>query len=125
VSPRSKIDLGRVFARLNERYFDGKVGASIEWGRTRPACPAGRKTMSLGSYTNEGRRIRINPVLDNDWVPRRFVDYVVYHEMLHAHLGLRKAYHSGKFRQREREFRYYRFAVDWQSANLARLLRSR
>ena len=119
------VDLGKVFRRLNKRYFAGKVNATIEWGRTRPSCPAGRASMSLASYTLEDHLIRINPVLDNEWVPRRFLDYVVYHEMLHAHLGLKRAYHSARFRKREGEFLYYHFAVSWMDANLARLLRSR
>src|SRR3712207_8543596 len=42
-----------------------------------------RNTIKLGSYSAIERLIRIHPTLDAEWVPRYFVSYIVYHELLH------------------------------------------
>jgi hypothetical protein len=58
------------------------------------------------------------------------VDYVVYHEMLHASLGVRALangrleVHSPQFREEEKEFRFYNWALRWERSNLWRFLRA-
>ena len=37
----------------------------------------------MGSYSVEDRLIRIHPTLDRPDVPRYYVAWIVYHEMLH------------------------------------------
>ena len=79
-------DLLQIFEDVNERYFDGAVNALITWGTAanaggRRANP--RRTIKLGSYGSVDRLIRVHPSLDRTWVPRYFVAFVVYHEMLH------------------------------------------
>ncbi len=121
-------DLRKIYARLNDRYFDGRLRAAITWGRSNRARR--RYSIDFGSYDGEGRIIRINPSLDRPSVPRFFVDYIVYHEMLHAALGIREArngrrtLHSPRFRREESQFRGYRSALRWESANLWRFLRT-
>ena len=63
--------------------------------------------------------IRINPVLDRKTVPRYFVAFIVYHEMLHASLGAllkgtRRNVHSREFRKREKLFKDYENAMAWE-----------
>jgi hypothetical protein len=124
-------DLYAILSELNERYFGGAVSdVLITWGRrTRPAT-GNRATIKLGSYSAIERLIRLHPVLDNEWVPRYFVSYIVYHEVLHhvipaVRAGRRAILHSPEFNRREREFRHYERAIAWESKHLHRLLRSR
>src|SRR5580693_3476508 len=78
-------DLLELFETINERYFGSSVNAVITWGKrpTRKTKGAPQRTIKLGSYSAVDRLIRIHPALDQKWVPRYFVAYIVYHEMLH------------------------------------------
>ncbi len=111
-------DLQQIFDEVNREYFSGRVDATITWGRHSLRKAARRRT--LGSFNAETRTIRINPALDSPRVPRFFVEYIVYHEMLHAMMGIkrredgRRAVHTREFRERERLFRHYKEAVTWE-----------
>ena len=74
-------DLLAIFHDLNHRYFNGSMHALITWGKRTRREP--RQTIKLGSYAAGDRLIRIHPALDRNWVPKYFVQFVVYHEMLH------------------------------------------
>lgn len=119
-------DLRTIYDRLNEKYFDGRLRVAITWGKSNPGRR--RTSIDFGSYDRAKRIIRVNPSLDRPFVPRFFVEFVVYHEMLHAALGYREAsngrrsLHSARFREEERQFRFYRSALRWESANLWRFL---
>lgn len=122
------VNLKEIFDRLNERYFDSRLRVPITWGRTR--VRGRRHSIDFGCFDLHSRIIRINPALDRPWVPRIFIDYIVYHEMLHASLGIRSygngraEIHSLRFREEEKEFRFYRWALRWERANLWRFLRA-
>lgn len=122
------VNLKEIYDRLNRRYFAGRLAATITWGRSRGG--ARRHSIDFGCYDPTARIIRINPALDRPWVPRLFVDYIVYHEMLHASLGVKSLsngrweVHSLRFREEEKEFRFYRWALRWERANLWRFLRT-
>ncbi len=123
-------DLLAIFHQLNDKYFEGQVDALITWAR-RPVRGKDkpRKAIKLGSYSAMERLIAIHPVLDRTWVPRYFVAFVIYHEMLH-HLippvrdNGRAALHPPIFREREKAFRLYERACAWERAHVARLLRA-
>jgi len=73
--------------------------------------------------------IRIHPLLDAPFVPTWFLEYVIYHEMLHAvvpeeidEFGRRKV-HTREFYKRERQFHCYSRARRWEDENLDRFLR--
>src|ERR1019366_8988446 len=126
-------DLIKLFVAINERYFSGSINAVITWGKrpTRQALPGEpRKTIKLGSYSGVDRLIRVHPGLDQKWVPRYFVAYIVYHEMLHHVIpgsrGLgRVNLHPPEFKERERQFRHFERAMQWEKRHVARLLRGR
>lgn len=122
-------DLVAIFDRLNVRYFDGDVHALVSWGRRTRSSRRGRQTIKLGSYTARDRLIRIHPALDRRWVPRYFVESVMFHEMLHHAMphtrrAGRRMLHPAEFHERERELRQYERAMAWEKAHLARLLRA-
>jgi len=104
-----------IYNFLNKDYFNGMVSAAITWGVKRPGRAARRRT--LGSYRKHGNIIRINPVLDSMEIPRYYIEYVVYHEMLHSDMNTetgRGRIHSGEFKRRESLFKYYEKALAWE-----------
>jgi hypothetical protein len=129
VSKGKHHDLLALYGKINERYFDGAVNALITWGKGPTRKTAERKTIKLGSYAAFDRLIRVHPALDRKWVPRYFVAYVVYHEMLHHVIpgsrGLgRVNLHPPEFKAREKEFRHFERALAWEKKHVARLLRT-
>jgi hypothetical protein len=122
-------DLREIFDRVNESYFGGTLNeVLITWGRRTRASERARHTIKLGSYSAQERLIRVHPVLDRSWVPRYFVSYIVFHELLHhvvppARVAGQMLLHPPEFLRREREFRYYDRAIAWEEAHIGRLLR--
>jgi len=97
------------------------------WGRRRKHRP--REYFIFGTIQEEDQVIRINPLLDQPFVPLWFLRYVLYHEMLHSVVpdetvsrGRRRV-HTEEFNRRERDFPSYRRARRWEEENLARFLR--
>ena len=78
-------DLKQVFEALNARFFDGQLRVPLTWGRG--SGRARRGGLTFGSYDPVLALIRIHPVLDRRDVPMYFLESVVYHEMLHHHMG--------------------------------------
>ncbi len=121
-------DLHTLFDEVNAAEFGGAVDATIGWGRMAPNRR--RRSIRFGSYFPEEHHIRIHPLLDQPRVPRFFVRYIVFHEMLHAYLGIeesktgRRRIHSLAFRQREQQYPDYERAEAWirDRRNLAALL---
>jgi predicted metal-dependent hydrolase len=110
-------DLGDLYREINEKYFAHAINAAITWGTHHPRSSVRKRT--LGSYSERSNMIRINPVLDRRTVPRYFVAYIVYHEMLHAVMGTpllgnRRSIHSREFRKREKAFTEYELAAAWR-----------
>ena len=122
-------DLAAIFARLNAEQFGGKIDARIGWGRR--SALGRRSSMKMGVYLHEQKLIRIHPALDDEEVPRYFVELVVFHEMLHQAVPPavgsdgRRVVHGPGFRERERSFPGYARARAWEKANLHLLLRQR
>lgn len=120
-------DLQAIFDRLNAQHFAGKIQATITW--TRAAKGQRRTSIHMGTYSDELKLIRIHPALDQAWVPEHFVEFVVFHEMLHqvhgvaGHGEARRAVHTPAFRADEKRFPRYAEARRWEKDNLRRLLR--
>jgi predicted metal-dependent hydrolase len=121
-------DLKAIFDRLNAKYFQNRLRRyTITWGRKRKERP--REYFIFGSIQEQDRIIRIHPLLDARFVPRWFLDYVIYHEMLHSVVPdkydrkrRRRIVHTEEFNEREKEFPLYRRAKNWEEQNLARFL---
>ncbi len=120
-------DLQEMFDALNTRYFQGQIDARVTWGGRGGARRRRRTSMKMGSYSVEEKLIRIHPSLDRDFVPRYFVEWIMFHEMLHqVHtiklVGGRRQFHPPAFMAQERTFHEYHRARDWERRNLDRLL---
>ena len=121
-------DLRAIFDKVNARYFRNRLrNYTIAWGQRRRERP--RNCIVFGSIQEEDRMIRIHPLLDRQFVPQWYLEYVVFHEMLHAFVpdrhdsaGRRIVHHPG-FVERERRFRHYRRSIEWEQDNLGRFLR--
>lgn len=113
-------DLKEIFDRINGIYFEDKIKSPITWGANKKIKRVRRRT--LGSYGSVSGIIRINPVLDSHKVPPFYIDFIVYHEMLHASMGIsekngRRSVHPKEFRERERLFNDYGKVESWEKAN--------
>lgn len=121
-------DLQSLLDSLNERLFCGRIRVRITWGPklTRKNSHP-RQSLKMGSYSVEDRLIRIHPALDRKCVPRFFIEWIIFHEMLHAvHripiAGGRRIFHTLEFLDHERAFPDYAKAKYWEKRNLGRLL---
>lgn len=122
----SVYDLEKLFAKLNRRYFDSSLEQpTITWSQ--------RKTRSiLGHHDRVYETITISKSLDSPQVPEWFVEYILYHEMLHIKhaarmINGRRYYHTAAFRLDERRFAKYDEAQRWleQVARQRRVPRAR
>ncbi|MBA4373842.1 MAG: hypothetical protein C0402_13400 [Thermodesulfovibrio sp.] len=110
-------DLSEMARAVNLQYFEGRITAGITWG-TRKTGHAVRRRI-LGSYNSRTNIIRVNPILDRKNVPQYYLEFIVYHEMLHADMGVakknnRREVHSQEFRRREKLFRHFEKALLWE-----------
>ncbi len=124
-------DLQQIFDDLNARFFDGKIQATIGWGRQRPRtgwrfCRSRR--IVLGSYHSRRRAITIHPHLDRPRVPRYVIEAVVFHEMCHqlvpdVRVGGRRQMHTRPFWEQVKRYPQHAEALKWERENVRYLLR--
>ncbi len=122
-------DLLAIYNIVNRKYFNGKIRGIIRW-RRKPYFPQRHnKTMWMGICYFETGLISIHQALDRSWIPRFFVEYVIFHEMLHIkyppkkkrgsnHLDL----HHKEFLAAEKKFPNYNKAQRWEAKNIDQLL---
>ncbi len=120
-------DLEAILADVRARYFADCAAVKIGWGRWSGRAHA--RSMRFGAYLPGKQLIRIHPALDQAFVPRLFVEFIIYHELLHhiippTRVNGRSQIHSPAFRQRERQFPAYAEAMAWRKRALHRLLAS-
>lgn len=105
-------DLEKLFARLNRKFFDdGLEKPTLTWSQR-------RTRRILGHHDPVHETIVISKTLDARDVPEWFVEYILYHEMLHIKhparlINGRRYYHTNAFRAEEHRFPYYEEAQQW------------
>ena len=119
-------DLQDIFDDLNAQYFDGSIDATISWGQ-RCGTARVRNSIKMGSYSMEDRAITIHRSLDKAYVPRFFLEWIVYHEMLHqVHqapvVNGRRQFHTKAFLEDEAKFEHFALAKHWEQDHLDQLL---
>jgi hypothetical protein len=119
-------DLRQNYDEINARYFENRIDAAITWG-ARTGRPRRRNSIKMGSYSVEDRLIRIHRSLDRALVPRFFVEWIVFHEMLHQVHDIRvkngrREFHSKEFLSDEAQFARYEEARLWERRHLDALL---
>jgi hypothetical protein len=118
-------DLNALFDQVNSEYFENQLDCPITWGANRRVRK--QNSIKLASYSDSTKTIRVHPALDKSYVPKYVIMGIVYHEMLHHHLGVehrngRKMAHTRRFRQLEARYRHYHRLQAWKEKNLHRLL---
>jgi len=116
-SPRARSGPGRVrsldesFVRVNATYFEGQLSKpNLCWSPK-------RSRRILGTYQDRTDRLIASRIFDDLRVPIFVLDYLMYHELLHKHLGVgrkrdgRRCIHGPEFRKLERRYRHYREAI--------------
>jgi hypothetical protein len=86
-----------------------------------------RSSVRLGVYEHERKQIRVHPSLDSPEIPLFYVEFVLFHEMLHqlfvpTEQTTRRCLHSKAFRIREKTFPAFAMAMAWEKAKLNKLL---
>ncbi len=119
-------DLQAIFDEINHQYFDGAIQARITWGQ-KLGKPRRRNSIKMGSYSVEDKLIRIHRALDRSFVPRFFIAWIVYHEMLHqVHpikvVNGRRQFHPKQFLEQEAEYAHYASSRRWERENIDALL---
>jgi hypothetical protein len=105
-------DLDRLFRRLNRQYFDGALEKpTLSWSQR-------RTRRILGHHDAAHDTIVISKTLDASDVPEWFVEYALYHEMLHIKhparlVKGRRYHHTNTFRAQEQRFSHYEEAQRW------------
>jgi hypothetical protein len=118
----SRVDLQVIYDELNKKFFDCAVQIPVAWFE----APRYRyyRHVTYGSFDRTRPLIRINRLLDYPEVPLPFVEFIVYHEMLHVvcepQLDAcgRLRVHTAEFRRRESLHPYYSQAREWEKKSL-------
>ena len=105
-------DLDRMFTRINRLYFESEIDRpSLTWSQRRARS-------ILGHHDAAHDTITISKTLDSAEVPEWFVEYILFHEMLHIKhparvINGRRYYHTPAFRSEERSYPRYEQAQQW------------
>lgn len=105
-------DLDKLFNRLNRTYFGNQLAKpTLTWSQR-------RTQRILGHHDSVHETIVISKTLDSRDVPEWFVEYILYHEMLHVKhparlINGRRYYHTNAFRADEQRFPYFNQAQAW------------
>lgn len=104
-------NLSHLYQRVNEQYFFSKLNLYITWFGTQNKIP--RRQMTFGLYDHPQKLIKINRLLDTIETPQYFIEYIIYHEMLHevyrpiVKANQRRSIHTKQFREKEKLFLQY------------------
>ena len=110
-------DLEEIYKRLNKQYFKNSLRLLITWFGN--GSLKHRSHCSLGLYYDILKLIKIHRFLDSRSVPGYVLEFVIFHEMLHAvcpayidERGIHRI-HGAEFKRREESFYCYKEATEW------------
>ncbi|MCM8822683.1 MAG: SprT-like domain-containing protein [Candidatus Omnitrophica bacterium] len=132
ISDKAKIEyegevynLREIFDFLNAKHFNNSITSKITFGRR--FNNERSRSIVFGNYNPKKNLIRINRALDSHLVPEFFVRYIVFHEMLHAHMylsGSNSPGHSKRFKKKELSYPEIKIAEKWKKENLDLFIKS-
>jgi hypothetical protein len=119
-------DLGEILEQVSGRYFPEVDRVEIAWSRQVLRRLMGKWIQNPEPLPN---LVLINRLLDAPQVPGFYLEFLVFHELLHEEIpcqrtGGRWVHHPPDFRARERQFPEYTRARDWERRNIDRLYRN-
>jgi predicted metal-dependent hydrolase len=113
-------DLRIIFNQLNQNYFNNSLQIkNIGWSKK-------ISYRRLGFYNEERDLLVISKIFDSEKVPEEVITYLVYHEMLHILLPMKKRngrriIHAKRFKELEKQYPAYNRINKWIKTNLIRL----
>ncbi|MCX6181749.1 MAG: hypothetical protein NT150_07470 [Bacteroidetes bacterium] len=116
-------DIQKIFDRLNQQHFQGRIKAKITWGKHGCKNVPRKRSILFGTYSSAELLIRIHPAIDIEKVPEFFVEHVIHHEMLHEVCppikgsGGKWIIHHYDFRVAEAATPSYKKAMHWEKEN--------
>ena len=118
-------DIDAIFGRLNRKYFDDKIKATVKWGRD--VKTQNKSGFRYGSYDENKKLIRVHPRLKQDFVPIYVLELTLYHEMCHQFVPPYKKNgswqsHHPEFKKKEKEYQNFKDARNWEKNNWHKLL---
>lgn len=119
------LDLEALYAHIHAHWFPKLTRPPIFWGpRLRPMR---RRHIRFAAYHSRPQaRIIVNRLLDQAWVAREFVAYVLYHELCHhaqACDPVRGEHpHSPRFKEWEARYPRFHELLLWEKSHLDRFL---
>lgn len=126
-------DLEEILRYVESFYFDEQqLGLNITWytpkKRRKRFSRSFRQNVTFGEYHAPLKLVKINTLIDNWEVPKVFVSFIVYHEVLH-HIHPPKVGETGKsmihhkeFKKAEKEFLFYDEAMHWKQEYMQNFL---
>ena len=123
-SPRgSAYDLSAIVDTIRRKHLPQCPQVRIGWSERITPCLMGKWIAMPDGQPN---LIVINRLLDSVQVPLYYLEYVVFHELLHELIPIRRqggrwVHHPAEFRRLERKFPAFDQAVLWERANVGRL----
>jgi hypothetical protein len=116
-------DLNAFFHKINDEYFNNKIDLLITWYGKKGF--RNRSRVTFGLYHQPLRLIKIHRMMDSFCFPDYFVEYVIFHEMLHHVCPSyydskgKHCVHSEEFKRLERQFYWYDKATKWLKENIS------
>lgn len=102
------------YDKVNQTYFSSSLKLWITWFGNKERFP--KRQISFGLYHEPSKLIKINRHLDQVHVPSYFLEFIIYHEMLHeiyrpkVRSGKRRVVHTKEFKEKEKLFIEYKEA---------------
>ena len=118
-------DIAQYADHLNKTYLKGRSTAAVVWGRKHKT--KSRRAIRFGCYDPSRNMIIMNRKLDNPDIPRYFVEFILFHEMLHEVLGIdqgedgRRVIHGRTFKLMESTYPDYDKAMRFERELCTRL----
>lgn len=124
-SRSSHHDIEAYARELNATYLNGRSTARVVWGRR--SSRRARRSIRFACYDPERNLVIMNRKLDNPDIPAYFVEYVLFHELLHEVLGIgeredgRRDIHGSLFKLMESTFPDFEKACRYEKELCKRL----
>lgn len=119
-------DLNKAMRKVMRDYGLKVPGLGITWSSRGPRRR--RRSIKFGSFCKDSRMIRVHPDLDSPRVPDYFIEYIVYHEILHALFPPsdedgRREVHGPEFKRFERKFERFEEALRFETEFVEKMLK--
>ena len=122
-------DLATLMDKVRDEHLPRVRVRGVGWARAPRRRRRRSGSVRLASFQEASRTIRVHPALDSPHVPAWVVEFLLFHELLHAKLGStvdaagRTRFHTPTFRQMERDHPDCGRYLEWERGPLARVLR--